>query len=141
MTKFLAITAFILLITSSTLGYLLKQEYKVTGKLSSEITSLEEKLATCTSDKEKFILDQKSTNDLLDQALEKQEEIDDVFADLKNKLNKQRCPVGASKNEDRKSSSDVAATLDTVRLLLDKAACTANSNCPSKPSESSPTRL
>jgi hypothetical protein len=142
MTKFLAITSFILLLACSGLGYLLKQEYKTTGKLSGEITSLSEKLAACSSEKEKFILDQKSTDNLLTEALEKQEAIEDVFADLKNKLNKQRCPTGASKNEDREDSSDVAVTLGTVRLLLDKAACTANSNCPSsKPSESPPTQL
>lgn len=138
MIKFLAFSTLILLLTSSGLGYLLKEEYKVTGKLSGEITSLEEKLTTCSSEKKKFILDQKSTDKLLSEALEKQGVIEDEFGDLQYKLENQRCSVGVNKRETKTTPDvDTVAAIASVRLLLDKAACTANSNCSDKPSESS----
>ena len=139
MTKFLTYLCITLLLSTSGLSYLLRNSYKENGELNTTITTLTASLATCNEQKQKHVDAEKAMDILLEEAVQKQEKIDDVFGNLSEQLEKskaKRCPSGVVNEQTTQIPNSITSELESVRLLLDKAACTANSNCSGKPSES-----
>lgn len=126
---------------------------KDNNRLRSELTIKQAELSVCLlnaqhAEKEKDIADK-----TLGDVFEEHERLVEDYSELKDKLQETKCKSstrvehiylnkGVSTNEVsvNEKSPDTANSLNTVRVLLDTAACRANNNC-SKPSESSPTPL
>lgn len=123
-----------LIVTGSAKIWYLSKENE---SLVSKLTVAEAELRQCVASSQLHEEKEKVVDQVINDVLNKHEEIEDTFTDLKDSLNKQKCKdrVVYKKADvaNEKDVDGVAAELDSVRVLLERAACSANGTC--KPSE------
>ena len=133
------------IVTSAATWLLVKDN----NRLRSELTIKQSELSVCLLNSQHAEKEKEITEKTLEDIFDEHERLAEDYSDLKDKLQDTKCksktriehvylnkavsPNEVSVNET--NNPDTAANLNTVRVLLDTAACRANNNC-SKPSES-----
>lgn len=120
------------LVATLTFASLWNKATKDVGVLQQNIIFLQSSLESCKQSVKKEKERMEAKEETYSTLLLNYQTLDGEYGSLKNQLNNQRCRVNVQKPKDVQSSipDNTVDDIRNVGRLLDKAACTANRDCP-----------